>query len=320
MAATAVGPLVSVVIPTYGRPEYLVDAIQSVADQCYDPIEVVVVDDHSPQPVEPFLEATLFDQLYRTEVIRHEENKGANAARSTGINATEGELVAFLDDDDVWDPTYLERVVEAFEQGGPEVGVVLVGIRILNEKNEQINTVEPETDGDITEEILRGTVQAGSFSRFVVRRPVIDAAGLPDEQFPSWQDMEWQIRLSKHCRYLSISSALATRRYTTRDQITGNYQQKRDVSYPRMIEKHRELAASYGPDTERRFRATLTRTLGFSALRNGHYISAISLFLSALTQDPRDRTTYGYVLLSLGGPFTYGPAKRISRYIAGTSG
>ncbi len=87
-------------IPTYGRPEFLEDAVRSVADQTYDPLELVVVDDCSPAPVETqFTEADL-GELHNVRFLRHEENQGANAARNTGIRAGNGEFIAFLNDDD----------------------------------------------------------------------------------------------------------------------------------------------------------------------------------------------------------------------------
>ena len=311
---TATGsPLVSVVIPTYGRPEFLTDAVRSVVDQTYPNVELVVVDDHSPEPVEPLLADVPFDDLAHAEVVRHEENRGGNAARRTGIERSRGEFVAFLDDDDYWDQTLVDRVVSTFRESGPDVGVVIAGTRIVDENETELGVVIPDATGDVTEQILRGTVRSGSFSRFTVRRSAIEAAGLPDEQLPSWQDLEWHIRLSTVCQYASLREAVVVRRVTSHDQITDDFEAKRDVSYPVLLEKHRPLAAEFGTKTERRFVATLTVTLGFSALRNGYYATAVRTFLSAIRYDPLIPRAYLYLLLALGGPFTYKPARGIRR-------
>ena len=89
--------LVSVVVPTYGRPDFLPDAVRSVVDQTYAPIELIVVDDCSPDPIEPVVDEIDTTGLRRTEVIRHRQNRGANAARNTGIEAATGDVIAFLD-------------------------------------------------------------------------------------------------------------------------------------------------------------------------------------------------------------------------------
>ncbi|SFK70745.1 Glycosyl transferase family 2 [Halogranum rubrum] len=309
-------PLVSVVIPTYGRPEFLPDAVESVAEQTYSNVQLVVVDDHSPEPVEPVLADVDLGTL-DWQCIRHAENKGANAARRTGIEATESDIVAFLDDDDYWESTLVERLVDAFDSGGPDVGAVAVGVRIVDGAGEQIGEMIPDYVGNITERILRGELQAATFSRFAVRRSVIDAAGYPDERFPSWQDKEWHIRLSQHCKYASVSEPLVVRRITGHGQITDDFEKKRDVSYELLVEKHSTLAASYGPECYQQFIGHLNTTLGFSALRNGYYRDAVVHLLRAVRYDPKRRSTYGYLALAVTGPISYPPARRIKQWLSG---
>ncbi|RDI69650.1 glycosyltransferase family 2 protein [Halopelagius longus] len=315
-ATSEYAPEVSVVIPTYGRPDYLPDAVESVAAQTYSNVELVVVDDHSPEPVEPVLEDLSLDGL-SWRCLRHEENRGANAARRTGIEATDGEIVAFLDDDDYWEPRLVERYLEAFDAGGSEVGVVAAGVQIVDADGEQIGSVVPEYAGDVTERLLRGTLQAATFSRFAVRREVFDDAGYPDERLPSLQDREWHIRLSQHARYASVPEALVVRRVTDHGQITDNFEKKRDESVPLIVEKHESLAASYGEDCRREFLSNFDRTLGFSALRNGYYRDSVRHLLRSIRRDPTQVSAYGYLALAIGGPFTYGSARRAKQWLSG---
>ncbi len=310
---------VSVIIPTYGRPEYLNHAIRSVADQTYGAVELILVDDHSPNPVEPLIDDAAFESIASVDIIRHEENRGANAARCTGIEAANGTIVAFLDDDDTWHPTYLERVIEAFDRSGPKVGVVMAGEQVVNKDNVQIGSDIPACGGDILKEILQGTVRTATFSRFAVRQSVIESAGMPDDRFPSWQDKEWHIRLSQHCQYESVSEILVTRRIADHDQITDNFEGKRDISYQLLLAKHRELAAEFGRQTEQKFLASLTQTVGFSALRNGYYTQSVKYLFRAIRYDPTVPATYLYLLSALGGPLTYEPAKRLKHTIAGST-
>lgn len=309
-------PLVSVVIPTYGRTKYLQEAVQSVVDQTYSRVEIVVVDDHSPEPVRPQLEPSWSGNVASIRTIRHDENRGANAARRTGIDAARGDLVGFLDDDDYWEPSLLTRVVETFRSAGSDVGVVTVGTRFIDERGRRIGSDVPRASGRITEQLLRGSAKGCSFTQFTVRKSVVSEAGLPDPRLPSWQDREWHIRLSQHCRYESIPAILVTRRYAAHDQITDQYEKKRDVSYRLMLEKHRALAATFGTSCERRFVANLTQTLGFSALRNGYYRESVRQLVRSLRQDPTLRSTYLYLLVALGGPYMYRPARRLKNALS----
>src|ERR1700712_2915091 len=103
---------VSVVVPTRGRPSVVVGAVASALDQTVPPHEVVVVVDGPDDESVAALEA-LQDPRVRVHV--HERRRGAGAARNTGVRLAEGVLVAFLDDDDRWLPTKLQRQIAHWE-------------------------------------------------------------------------------------------------------------------------------------------------------------------------------------------------------------
>ena len=102
-------PLVSIVIPTYSRPDAAVQAIQTVRSQSYPHWEAIIVDDNPPESeartlTRQHLSPLLSDQVH---YIEHDENRGACAARNTGAEHASGSLIAFLDDDDLWAPQNL---------------------------------------------------------------------------------------------------------------------------------------------------------------------------------------------------------------------
>lgn len=311
-SADAAAPLVSVVIPTYGRPDALLDALESVDAQLYEEVEVVVVDDHSPDPVEPLIRERSFPSIRRVRTIRHAENRGANAARNTGIEAASGEFVAFLDDDDVWAPELLERQVAAFQEAGERVGVVYVGSRIEDSEGTVVGTHVPDAEGDVLRDLFRGR-RIAPFSNVMVRASVIEVAGRPDERFPSLQDREWYFRLAQHCEFEPIREALVVHRTTDESCISDAYESKRDVTYPLFLEKHRSLAREHGRYYERRFVASLSKTLGASALRNGYYRDAVRFLFRSLRSYPFAIDTYLYLLLAIGGPVTHKPLLRVKR-------
>lgn len=108
-------PLVSVVIPTFNRAATVVRAIESVRQQTYRPLELIVVDDGSTDET-----AQVLRELGDAIVYVHQANAGPAAARNRGIRQARGELVAFLDSDDLWRPSKLERQVSVLERAGPQ--------------------------------------------------------------------------------------------------------------------------------------------------------------------------------------------------------
>ncbi|WP_144920817.1 glycosyltransferase family 2 protein [Halorubrum salsamenti] len=305
-------PLVSVILPTYNRPKKLREAVHSVTEQSYPAIELIVVDDHSSEPATVALKETNTESLSSMRVVRHEENRGANAARNTGIRRASGDLISFLDDDDRWLTRKTDRQVSRFENGPDDLGVVTVSSRTVDEAGNQIGVVRSSVEGDAVGKLLRGGI-VGSFSRVMAKADVISEAGLLDESFPSWQDREWYLRLAQHCRFGSEDEVLVERRIDANHRISDDFEQKRDVSYPRFLEKHRDLAAERGLLAERRFVAGLSRTLAFSGLVNGYYRESIKYLLISLAYYPFDPKTYLYLCLAAGGPFTFKSAQRIKR-------
>lgn len=104
-------PQVSVVIPTRNRAQLLRQTIRSVIDQSWSKTEIIVVDEDSEDKTASVLEAL----ENRVEVIRHDTPRGPSAARNTGIDASTGEYVLFLDDDDLLHPNHIEELVRASE-------------------------------------------------------------------------------------------------------------------------------------------------------------------------------------------------------------
>jgi glycosyltransferase involved in cell wall biosynthesis len=122
-------PLLSAVIPTRNRPQLVCEAIESALSQRHGQVEVIVVDDGSTDNT-----AEVIGERFgsRVKYLRHEERKGAGASRNTGIRASRGHLVAFLDDDDLWLPGKLDAEISAFEQFPDAKAVVSDSLTFLN--------------------------------------------------------------------------------------------------------------------------------------------------------------------------------------------
>lgn len=303
-------PLVSVVIPTHDRSDHLPGAIRSVADQTYDEIELIVVDDGSPVSVTQTLEDLPADELHSVEILRHQENRGANVARNTGIRAATGDYVAFLDDDDRWYETKVARQLETFQQTGPEVGVVYTGIETEGERGN--TTLIQTAEGNVIKALLTGKT-FGQFSSVMVRTDVVEEAGLPDERFPAWQDREWFFRLAKHSHFKPVEEPLTYRQLDLSDRIGKNFEEKREVAYPLFVDKHYEFAREFGLYYARTFVASLRMNLAWSAIQGEQYREARKFFWLAFFANPLYRRPHAHLLPSLGGKWTYEGAAKLRR-------
>ncbi|HET6973737.1 MAG TPA: glycosyltransferase family A protein, partial [Pyrinomonadaceae bacterium] len=101
-------PLVSVIIPAYKVAPYLAETLESVFAQTFSDFEVILVNDGSPDTDE--MEKVI--EPYRDRIVYlRQENRGAGAARNTGLRSARGRYVAFLDGDDIWLPGFLSEMV-----------------------------------------------------------------------------------------------------------------------------------------------------------------------------------------------------------------
>ena len=137
-------PTVSVVITTHNRPDYLKESLAAVLKQTVMPTEVFVIDDGSSVSYEEVLSLFPSDQFTYVKVP---VASGANAARNLGISKSTSDIIAFLDDDDVWDNDYLEQHIAAHQHAD----AVTCGYRFL-ETPDKIHINETEV---ITTEVIK---------------------------------------------------------------------------------------------------------------------------------------------------------------------
>src|SRR6266849_10246474 len=119
--ATAMGALVSVILPTFNRAHCVGQAIDSALQQTHRDLEVIVVDDGSVDQTCQFMKRKYGE--FRSIRYIYQENKGVAAARNTALRAAQGEFIAFLDSDDVWKPWKIELQLACMEKL-PHIGMV----------------------------------------------------------------------------------------------------------------------------------------------------------------------------------------------------
>lgn len=187
-------PLVSVIIPAYKCAEFIAETLDSVFAQTLTSVEVIVVNDGSPDTEE--LENALAPYLARITYVR-QENRGAGAARNRALREARGEFVAFLDGDDAWLPGYLEGQLKLMRDKGYDMAYADA---LLFGDSPQAGMTFMQTapsEGEVNfVSLLRGECNVIT-SGVVARRRVVVGAGLFDETLRNAQDFELWARLAR---------------------------------------------------------------------------------------------------------------------------
>lgn len=191
--------LVSVIIPTFQRPDKLDRAIDSALSQTYSDLEVIVVDDNDPNTEGRQLTEQImrhYEHNSRVRYIKHEHNKNGSAARNTGARNSDAEYVAFLDDDDEFYPEKIKAQVELMSQKGEEYGCCYTRHEV-NRPDGILFTSDEKREGSLYLTTLMRDYHPAAGSNLLVRKEVFDQIGGFDESFIRNQDIEFLARLLK---------------------------------------------------------------------------------------------------------------------------
>lgn len=207
-------PLVSVIMPAYNARPYIAQAIKSVLDQDYPNLELIVVDDGSmdgtPQEARRFGE--------HVQVIE-QQNRGPAAARNSAVALARGELLAFIDADDIWLPGKVSAQVQ-YLQNHPDVGIVFGRLlrwfaqpdgnfgappELPNSPAGQL--IVPEESGWIYPEMLLDSVIW--IVSAMVRKTLWDTLGGLDDGLRTGEDYDFFIRASRLCRIDELDMVVA---------------------------------------------------------------------------------------------------------------
>ncbi len=203
-------PLVSIVIPTYKRPDMLVRAIRSVLNQTYERIEVIVVDDNGKNSEDQLrTEALIQDYKEVISYIVHDNNKGGSAARNTGWKAASGKYITYLDDDDEINQRKIERQVACLEELDDDWGACYTSYHIQH-ANGFVQKSATNQQGDVYLRALMRTFYMGSGSNVLLKKDIVDLVGGYDESFKRNQDIEFMARCFEKCKVAFVDEDLLT--------------------------------------------------------------------------------------------------------------
>lgn len=325
---TTQAPLVSVIVPAYNAEKYVLEAIRSINDQNYKPIEILLIDDGSTDGT-----VELVKQEAPHVRIIQQANAGASAARNTGLSQARGELIAFLDADDGWYPGKLLAQVDYLQQH-PEVGVVFHEWLIWT-PDENGRYVEPkrlsardpeQTDGHVASQfrLSRGTrfeipvpgeidpatsgwiytllllQPIAHTSTVMMRSEVVREIGFFDTSLIAGEDYDYWLRVSRKFQIHNLTGI-----YSFYRGVAGSLSNtpKADNFEYRVIRGAVDKWGLTSPDGTTLPRRTIDKRLGQIAFGfgYGHYhrgsiALARDAFRTALKHEPLSFRTIAYLL------------------------
>jgi glycosyltransferase involved in cell wall biosynthesis len=258
-------PRISVVIPVFNRARSLERAVRSVLNQSYGDFELVVVDDGSTDELDAVL-ARFPDA--RLRVVRHARNLGAAAARNSGVRASRGAFIAFLDSDDEWLPLKLERQSASLEARGD--GVALCGYALVREGEGRPEERPLDEASDWYLRILAAcNVSFGSCA--LVRRGAFEEFGYLDETMRRLEDWDWLLRYAARRNIATLSEPLsivhAGAGWPSPEIV--------DAATAQIWERHSQAAAARSPAARRLLRSTVWYERAVARYHHGRGFAAL---------------------------------------------
>ncbi len=281
------GPKVSVIIPAYNVARFIGATLESVWAQTFTDFEVIVVNDGSPDADD--LERAI--EPYRTRLnYITQENRGASAARNAGVNAARGEVIAFLDADDLWLPNYLEQQLKFLCTH--EIDLVCADAVVFNDFAEDEQTYFQallsghDEIGNVTFAGLISGEQSLITSGVVARRQSLIEAGLFDVGLRNAQDFDLWIRMALRGARMGYQRKVLVRYRHREGSLSGDAVNRvnRELRVYQKILQQYDLTPAQSAEVEQailRLGRELNLVLGKEHLNRREFAAALACFRKA---------------------------------------
>ncbi|MBE9188820.1 glycosyltransferase family 2 protein [Gloeocapsopsis crepidinum LEGE 06123] len=288
-------PKVSVIIPAYNAMTFLPETLDSVFSQTFIDFEVIVVNDGSSDNIKQWA-SEITDLRFK---LVSQENQGLSGARNTGIALTQGEYVAFLDADDLWEPTKLEKQVKSLDEN-PEASLVYTWTTLINAKGKPLGKILANyIEGDVWQELTKhNIVECGSVA--MVRRHCFETVGNFDRNLGSYvEDWDMWLRIAARYPFKVIKEPLVYYRDHS-NNVSKNWQGM-EQSYCLVIEKNLAGVSSELQHLRKQSYGFVYLCLAWKPLQSAlkDYREAIYFRQQALKYYPQLRFTKEYIRLSM---------------------
>lgn len=224
--------MITVIIPTYNRGSLLKRAVDSVLNQTYKNIEIIVVDDCSTDNTEKIMKD--YNQISFIKYIKLTKNSGACVARNVGIKNAKGNIIAFLDSDDEWLNDKLEKQYNYMIKNN----VSVVTCNYLYEKNNNYKIAIKNQNKVITYEQLLYKNYVGIV--FIAKKEVFSIVGDFLVDMPRYQDWELALRIAKKFDIHFLNEKLVIAHVQTKSISSSTSKEKKYIALEKIYLKNKE--------------------------------------------------------------------------------
>ena len=223
-------PKVSVIIPAYNAMNYLPQTLKSVLQQTFTDFEILIINDGSSDDIVEW-SSQISDS--RVKLIS-QINQGVSAARNTGICNAQGEYIAFIDADDLWEPTKLEKQVICLD-ANPAAGLVYTWTAFIDQFGQPIGVSKvSHAEGNVWEKIvIQDMISPGGSA--MIRAECFNKVGLFDVELTIGEDRDMWTRISANYPFAVIKEFLTLYRRHSNNTTLSN--EKIIPQLSRVIEK-----------------------------------------------------------------------------------
>jgi len=201
-------PIVSVIIPAYNRSSTIARSVESALAQTFQALEVIVVDDGSSDATRDTVQSIPDERL---KLICHATNRGAAAARNTGMRISEAKYIAWLDSDDEWFSEKLQTQLDALQYAAPDVKACYSAHERIEQGRMRIH-LPRQND---RKKLFLGC-DLGPGTTLLFERTVLEEVGYLDESLGRYEDWDWLLRYCSRYRLVGVQKPLARVHYTPR--------------------------------------------------------------------------------------------------------
>jgi hypothetical protein len=285
---------ISVVIPTYNRAELVVEAIESALRQTRLPDEIVVVDDGSTDDT-----LVALKRFGASVTIIAQPNRGRSAARNAGLCAARGDLIVFLDSDDLLTEDSLERRAQILETTH-DVDVVYGDMFIINAAGQRVGVHRdympgPRPSGYIFAELA---LRCFILMPAMIRRTALGEHRF-DERLSQAEDYDLWRRVAAHSRFRYVETPIACYRIHDTNTITAQPQQMQECD---LEVQSRFIAMPAFGQLNRQEQSRVYRSHGAKRAALGHVGVARHFFARAVRKSPSSATSHALLLSSVLAP------------------
>jgi len=289
---------VSIIMPVYNREKYLAEAINSVLEQTYNDIELIIIDDGSSDASLDIANDYANKHPNKVRVLS-QKNAGASAARNNGIDNAKGDLVAFLDSDDFYEKTKIQEQVALYHKH-PDASFIYCDYYIVNNRNEITKHVESNESmtGNIYNKLWLASSEIWGGTMMVSKVKMIEAGGFNIDLAGS-ENVDLRLKLSLLGPVYYVAKPLC--RYRRHDSNITLESNLMDDCIIKLINTHLGDNGQLNLPLWKKVMSIYNFKQGMRCFSKGDYKLATGLFLKSIKFNPMQTKSYVQILRCLLG-------------------